>query len=67
MNVHKKVTLKRVTAAVKRAMRGLDSPGFCTACGVSVGGCDPDARGDPCEHCGEPGVYGAEELVLMLA
>ena len=38
--------------------------GFCTHCGEEAYHVDPDACGDPCEACGERGVYGAEELML---
>lgn len=41
--------------------------GFCMACGAQAEGCEPDARRYTCEACGEPEVYGAEELVIMLA
>ena len=30
-------------------------------------GCEPDARNYTCESCGEPKVFGAEELLLMNA
>ncbi len=39
--------------------------GFCTACGVEAWGVEPDACGYECEECGEPEVYGAEELLIM--
>ncbi len=55
--MHKSVTMKRVTAAVLRSRRSLDNPGFCTACGAEAGGYE-------CETCGEPAVYGAEELLI---
>jgi len=64
MKIHKSLTAKKITAAVKRSMTSLDNPGFCIACGKSAGGCEPDARGDECESCGEPKVFGAEELLL---
>jgi predicted RNA-binding Zn-ribbon protein involved in translation (DUF1610 family) len=65
--MHKSITLDRVVAASMRHMRTLDNPGFCTACGEEVDGVEPDARKYECEHCGEHAVYGADELVLMLA
>jgi hypothetical protein len=37
------------------------------ACGAEAEGVEPDARRYECECCGEPKVYGAEELVLMMA
>jgi hypothetical protein len=66
MKVHKKVTLKRVTAAVERYQRGTENPGFCIGCGAAADGVEPDARGYECEICGEPKVYGAEELLMMV-
>jgi hypothetical protein len=39
--------------------------GFCVSCGEEQGGCEPDARHYTCEVCGEKGVFGAAELVLM--
>jgi len=38
--------------------------GFCKECGEEAYGVEPDACGYECECCGEPAVYGAEELVL---
>lgn len=38
--------------------------GFCLACGAIAGQVEPDARGYPCRGCGEPKVYGVEELLL---
>lgn len=67
MAIHKKVTLKRVISAVKRQQTSLDNPGFCTACGLEADGCEPDARNYECEGCGAHEVFGAEELLLMLA
>ena len=40
--------------------------GICLACGYEQEGCEPDARGYDCEECGEPEVYGAEEILMML-
>lgn len=41
--------------------------GFCLACGEEAYGVEPDARGYECESCGQPRVYGAEELLIMEA
>lgn len=41
------------------------SMGGCLACGELADGVEPDAREYTCESCGEPKVYGAEELLLM--
>jgi hypothetical protein len=48
-------------------MFSLDNPGICIACGADADGCEPDARKYKCEACGERAVYGAEELLIMLA
>ena len=42
-----------------------DSGGFCLHCGAEAFGVEPDARNYDCEECGEPLVFGAEELLLM--
>ena len=34
-------------------MFGLDSIGYCRACGAERSGCEPDARGYECYECGE--------------
>ena len=33
---------------------------------TSTEGCEPDARGYDCEACGEPQVFGADELMLHI-
>jgi Zn finger protein HypA/HybF involved in hydrogenase expression len=50
---------------VEAAIHGDEMTGFCLACGDSQGGVEPDARKYNCESCGEPKVYGAEQLLLM--
>src|SRR3954468_18794616 len=62
MRIHSDLTLDRVTEAVERAHTSLEDPGFCIRCGAEAAGVEPDARKYDCESCGEPGVYGAEEL-----
>ena len=42
-----------------------DNGGFCVECGEEAYGVEPDARAYECECCGESGVYGAEELLIM--
>ena len=66
MKIHKDITLDRVTEAVERSHSSLDNPGFCTRCGADAEGVEPDARRYECEACGEPGVYGAEELLFHI-
>lgn len=62
--IHPTVTEQRVIEAVRRYNASLDNPGICLACGEDADGCEPDARGYECESCGEPRVFGAEELLL---
>ena len=61
------VTADVVGAAVERQMTSLDNPGFCVVCGEEADGCEPDARRYRCESCHNMSVYGAEELLMMIA
>lgn len=65
--LHPSITVERVMSAVERYHASLDNPGFCVACGEDADGCEPDARRYECECCGEHAVYGAEELLMMIA
>ena len=56
-----KVTLTQILSAIESG----DYMGFCIACGAEQEGVEPDARKYTCEACGEPKVYGAEELLIM--
>ena len=58
-----RITVDRVIAAVEAD----DCIGFCVACGAEHYGVEPDARKYLCEVCGNPKVYGAEELLIWLA
>ncbi len=58
-----KLTIDTVVQAIESG----DSVGFCTACGAEAYGVEPDARKYKCENCGENKVYGAEELLMMMA
>ena len=42
-----------------------DSGGFCIGCGAEASGVEPDARNYKCEDCGQPSVFGIEELLIM--
>lgn len=42
-----------------------DMVGWCLACGTEMDGVEPDARRYTCDACGEPLVYGIEQLLLM--
>lgn len=66
MKLHESITPERVMEAVERSQTSLDNPGFCVACGADAEGVEPDARRYECEACGEPGVFGADELLLHL-
>lgn len=57
------VSGERVVAACVRRRLGLDNPGFCLECGAEVHGVEPDARRYECEACGQPAVFGCEELL----
>jgi hypothetical protein len=67
IEVNAKVTAEVVAEACERYQTTLDNPGFCISCGHEVGGVEPDARRYKCEACGEPHVYGAEELMMEMA
>ena len=67
MKFNPKVTPKRVMAAAKKSMNGTSYPGFCVSCGAGAMGVEPDACKYECAKCGAAAVYGAEELVLMIA
>lgn len=58
------VTGQRVVDACVRRRLSLANPGFCLECGAEVEGVDPDARRYECEACGEPAVFGCEELLM---
>jgi predicted RNA-binding Zn-ribbon protein involved in translation (DUF1610 family) len=53
--------------AVMAAVEADDNLGFCIACGEEAYGVEPDARKYECESCGKKKVYGAEELLIMMA
>ena len=67
INIHPDVTLDAVIEACERQMTSLDNPGFCILCGIENGSCEPDARGNPCETCGQKTVYGSQELLFRMA
>lgn len=58
-----KVTFDQVLEAVKAD----DCLGFCLGCGAQADGVEPDARNYECDECGALEVYGAEELMIMMA
>lgn len=67
MKIHPSITDERIMEACERRLTRLDDPGFCVICGNEQGACEPDARRYKCEACGEPAVFGAEELMIARA
>ena len=61
---HASITDERLLQAIEHNTFGLESIGFCKACGHDQGGCEPDARNYRCEACGKTEVFGAEELLF---
>jgi hypothetical protein len=57
-----KVDIDRVIAATNTD----DYIGFCVGCGEEAYGVEPDACKFVCESCGQPAVYGVEELLFMI-
>lgn len=64
---HPSVTGAAVMEACERRRTSLDNPGFCLACGEEASGIEPDACDYECEACGEPQVFGCEELLMEVA
>lgn len=64
--MHPSLTIERISEAVERRLTSLDNPGFCKACGEEADGVEPDARAYECECCGEPQIFGAEELLMEM-
>lgn len=65
MKMHASITQDRIADAVRSEMFGMDNPGFCIYCGEDAEGVEPDAERYMCDVCDRPGVYGAEQLLLM--
>jgi len=61
------LTVETIMEAVEASHSGLDNPGFCLGCGERADGVEPDARKYKCDSCGKHKVYGAEELLFMIA
>jgi hypothetical protein len=59
----KKVTLEQVVEAIESQ----EYAGFCLACGSQADGVEPDAERYRCEACGAHLVYGAEQILIMVA
>ena len=50
---------------LEEVLKNDDNYGFCLACGEEAYNVEPDARKSKCEACGEPRVFGAQEILLM--
>ena len=62
-----KVNLDRVIQIIESNTYDCDNIGICLSCGEEQDGCEPDARDYECESCGARKVYGAEEILMMVA
>lgn len=70
MTIHPSLTADKLARVVRASMRNDTFPGFCIECGRKAKqNCEPDAREYLCQFktCGKSAVYGAEELLLMVA
>ncbi len=65
--LHESLTEERVIDAVERTMHDQENLGFCVRCGAEVDGVEPDADRYTCDVCKTPTVFGAENLLLMMA
>ena len=65
--MHPSITIERVMELAESEMFGTDNPGLCLSCGEETDGCEPDARNYECPNCGKRRVYGASEVLLMIA
>jgi hypothetical protein len=61
------ITLEHVMQLVESNMSDCTNIGLCIACGEEQDGCEPDACNYECESCGAKKVFGAEELLIMMA
>ena len=59
--------LDRAIKMCEESETTLSNPGICLACGADADGCEPDARNYECEVCGKNKVFGAQEVIMMLA
>lgn len=56
-----------VNTALRLCESGEDTTGVCMACGETQGCVEPDAEKYECETCGQPQVYGAEQILICFA
>lgn len=67
MKRNKTEILDRAIRLCEESETNLSNLGICLACGEEVDVCEPDARYDECECCGEMKVFGAQEIIKMFA
>lgn len=65
MDISVHITEDKLLQAVEASMFGMESQGFCVACGAEHEGVEPDAENYECHTCGEDKVFGAEQILLM--
>lgn len=64
---HKSLADEVIMEACERHAMSLDDPGFCLVCGNEASGVEPDAQNYKCEACGADQVFGADELLMVIA
>lgn len=67
MKLHPSITQDRVCDLVEEQLFGTSNPGICIACGADHDECEPDASEYECYKCKEHKVYGAEQILAMIA
>lgn len=65
MELHESVTEERILDGCRKSLFGMEDDGICIACGEDAMHVEPDAEKYKCESCGEPAVYGCEQMLLM--
>jgi hypothetical protein len=63
MKTHKSVTVARLQALYEADE---DTLGVCIECGEEQDGVEPDAERYVCQSCKRPGVFGVQQLFLLL-
>ncbi len=66
MMINEALTEDVIVEAAERTMFGDGMVGLCISCGEEQIPVEPDAEDVHCEACGDPRVFGAEQLLLMV-
>jgi len=61
MKIHPDITQDMIITAAEDG----EFVGFCIRCGKEAQDVEPDAEEYECDVCGELGVYGAEQLLIL--